>query len=553
MSAAERAYSRLDEFGWDIDSSDDDVVEFLEPRGGHVSLRSSGYAEPTSSEQAMPVLSGGMMLDVFDPVLFRTNAETAIAQLERHLAEPSIRGLDLRDPAVLLRQARALMTSEHENIGAVNQNRLKAIIDLYIKTGIQVHSPGYMGRQFSGVVPLAAVIDLVSSVVNQPASFYEAGQLPIVAERIMADELNRYIGWKRGRFAMVTTSGGSLANLTALLAARSDKFPRFWSEGAPLAGQARPAVAVGEDVHYSVSRAVGITGIGANQVVRLPLNEKKQICMNRVRPALAAAERRGLKVFCLVASAGSTSVGAFDPIDELADLAREKDIWLHVDGAHGGSLLLSDRLRHKLKGIEKADSFTWDAHKMLFVPAMCTMLFYKNKEKSYGAFRQTASYVFEETQDIYTELDNAPVNFECTKRPLIMNLWVLWAIYGKALFADKIDYLCQLTDDAYKILRTEPDFQTLHRPEANILCFRYSPPDVPEVTAHGFQVAIRNRLKQQGRFFISKVNVDGVGALRVVMMNHLITTEHFRMLLDEIRRAGQSVLHDNEIRLNNAQ
>jgi L-2,4-diaminobutyrate decarboxylase len=402
-----------------------------------------------------------------------------------------------------------------------------------------------MGRQFSGVVPLAGIIDFVSSVVNQPSSFYEAGQLPNVVEQIMADELNQFIGWKPGHFGMVTTSGGSLANLTALLAARNQKFPHFWSEGsAALDDQTRPAIAVSDDIHYSVLRAAGIMGIGGAQLVRLPLNQNKQICMERVRPTLAAAERKRLKVFCLVASAGSTSVGAFDPIDDLANLAREKDIWLHIDGAHGASLLVSDKLRHKLKGIEKVDSLTWDAHKMMFVPAMCTLLFYRNKEKSYEAFQQKASYVFEEEPDIYTELDSGEQNFECTKRPMIMTLWTLWAIYGRALFAKKIEYLCQLTEDVYHILQAEPNFETLHRPEANILCFRYRPANIKEKAVHHLQVAIRNRIKLQGNFFISKVNFDGVAALRVVMMNHQTTTEHFQMLLDEIRRAGEGLLNN---------
>lgn len=494
---------------------------------------------------AGPTLHDGLALDAFDPQLFRTNAETAIAKLEHHLADSSIRGLDLTDPAFLLRAARALMTPEHETIADLDGDKLAAIIDLYIRTGIQVHSPGYMGRQFSGVIPLAGVIDFVSSVINQPSSFYEAAQLPNVAERIMADELNQFIGWEPGRFAMVTTSGGSLANLTALLAARNDKFPGFWSEGVgALAGQPRPAVAVGDDVHYSVARAVGILGIGGAHIVRLPLNRERQICMARVRPTLAAAERQGLKVFCLVASAGTTSVGAFDPIDELGDLARERDIWLHVDGAHGASLLLSDKLRHKLKGIEKADSLTWDAHKLMFVPAMCTLLFYRDKAKSYGAFQQQASYVFDEQPDIYSDLDSAETNFECTKRPMIMTLWVLWAMYGKALFSDKIEYLCRLTEEAHDIVRSEPDFEALHQPEANILCFRYRPPELDDTAIHDFQVAIRNQIKLQGSFFISKVNVGGVAALRVVMMNHQITVDHFRLLLYEIRTAGQALLGD---------
>ncbi|MGW7414074.1 pyridoxal phosphate-dependent decarboxylase family protein [Streptomyces sp. NPDC054863] len=489
--------------------------------------------------------TAGLLLEAFDPQLFRDNSESALGRLEKHLSDLSIRGLELIRPAVLTQAAKELMVPESDRIAPFDEEKLGAILDLYIRTGIPVHSPGYMGRQFSGVVPLSGVVDFVSSVVNQPSSFYEAGQLPNVAEQLMADELNRFIGWEPGRFAMVTTSGGSLANLTALLAARNDKYPEYWAEGATsLEGRPRPAIAVGADVHYSVSRAAGVLGIGEDQLIRLPLNDAKQICMDQAPHVLEAAERRKLKVFCLVASAGSTSVGAFDPLDELADLARRKDIWLHVDGAHGASLLVSDKLRSKLKGIEKVDSLTWDAHKMMFVPAPCTLLFYRNKEKGLGAFRQQASYVFDEEPDVYTDLDSGGKNFECTKRPMIMPLWTLWSIFGRALFAEKIDYLCELTSDAHQVVQQEPDFDALHQPESNILCFRYRPADLIRADdTHRLQVAIRNRIKRQGNFFISKVNVDGVAALRVVMMNHQITVEHFRMLLGEIRKIGEELLH----------
>ncbi|MFF4184184.1 pyridoxal phosphate-dependent decarboxylase family protein [Streptomyces sp. NPDC001691] len=504
----------------------------------------SAQAERASSPpRATETLEGGLLLEAFDPGLFREQSQTVVAKLEKHLADLSIRGLDLTDPAVISDAARALMTTEREQVAAFDEKNFAAIVDLYIKTGIQVHSPGYMGRQFSGVVPLSGVIDFVSSVVNQPSSFYEAAQLPSVAERIMAEELNGFIGWDPGSFAMITTSGGSLANLTALLAARNQAFPGYWSQGGSgLAGQLRPAIAVGDDVHYSVARAAGVMGIGDAHLVRLPLNEKHQICVERARPVLDAAERRGLKVFCLVASSGTTSVGAFDPLDELAELARERDMWLHVDGAHGASLLVSDELRHKLRGIEKADSLTWDAHKMMFTPAPCTLLFYRNREKSLGAFRQQASYVFDEDVDIYTALDSGEKNFECTKRPMIMPLWTLWALYGRALFAQKIEYLCSLTGEVHRILEGEPDFETLHRPEANILCFRYRPAGLSEADVHDFQVEIRNRIKCEGNFFISKVDVGEAAALRVVMMNHQVTAEHFRMLLGEIRRVGQDLL-----------
>ena len=366
--------------------------------------------------------------DIFDPQLFRENSHLITSRIEKYLSDKSIRGLSMQDPAQLVMTARDLMTDSHDKMPSLDVSKLEQIVDLYIKTGIQVHSPGFMGRQFSGVIPLAGALDMISAIVNQPSSFYEAGQLPNAVERIMADELNKFIGYKKDSFAMVTTSGGSLANLTAILAARNEKFPEIWSEGAAaLNGKGIPAIVVSEDVHYSISRAVGILGIGEKQIIKLPTNKEKKIRIDAIPAILDDAKQRGLKVFCMVGSAGSTSVGAFDAIDEMAAIAEEKNIWLHIDGAHGASLLVSDKLRHKLKGIEKADSFAWDAHKLMFVPAICSMLFYKDKKKSYGAFNQEASYVFEKTPDIYTEYDSAEQNFECTKRPLIMN----YGFYGR--------------------------------------------------------------------------------------------------------------------------
>ncbi len=482
--------------------------------------------------------------EVFSLSEFHQSVKAALNQLTDYLSDDSIRGLALTEPQQLLQQAKQLMTQPPQTSNCESrEQKLKAILELYIKTGIQVHSPGYMGRQFSGVIPLSGVFDLVNSIVNQPSSFYEAGQLPNVVERLMAQELNRYIGYADDNFAMVTTSGGSLANMTALLGARNKAYPGFWTQGAHgVDGPGIPAIAVNSESHYSISRAAGILGIGERQLVRLPDDGHGRIDVSKAADALNKAREDGLDVFALVAAAGTTSTCAFDDLTALAEICQSRGIWLHVDAAHGGSLLLSERLKPQLKGIELADSFAWDAHKMLFVPAMCTLLFYKDKNNKNLAFSQEASYVFEKQQDIYTEYDSAPGNFECTKRPLIMNLWVCWAIYGKALFARKVELLCDLATQAHHKLTTLADFEVLHQPQANILCFRYLPEGLTEAQVCDFQLMLRNRSKARGRFFISKVSLKGKTALRVVFMNHDITMVHFDAMLDELRAIGQAWL-----------
>lgn len=488
-----------------------------------------------------------LLTDIFDGSAFLRHAEMVITRLETYLKDSSIRGIHFTEPSVLLAEASKLMTAEQDTVTAFDEERFMAIVDLYIRTGIQVHSPGYMGRQFSGVIPLAGIFDFISSVLNQPSSFYEAAQLPNVAEHIMADELNQFVGFPADSFTMVSTSGGSLANLTALLAARNDKFPDVWAKGMiSCTTHGIPAIAAGENTHYSITRAAGMLGIGEEQIVRLPVDAAGRICADRVQAALDKAVHRGLSVFCLVASVGTTSIGAIDPVDELAEIACKNSLWLHVDGAHGAGLLLSDNLRHKLKGIEKADSLTWDAHKMLFVPAPCSLLFYRHKKKAYNAFHQEASYVFDPHADVYSEYDAAGKNFECTKRPAIINLWMLWAVYGRALFAAKIESLCRVCQEAYNLLSIQPDFEIIHRPETNILCFRYKPASNYPFTVPHFQLEIRNRIRKKGVFFISKVDIGQETALRVVFMNHEITLEHFSKLLDEIRTVGQDIIKETD-------
>lgn len=484
--------------------------------------------------------------ELFSPARLRKHIDIALLQIEKYLSDTSLRGLKLTPPQKLIDDVKSLMSmadnsSQHSEY-EVNEQLLDKMIELYIQTGIQVHSTGYMGRQFSGVMPLAGVIDFISSIINQPSSFYEAAQLPNVVEHLMAEELNQFIGWQADTYAMVTTSGGSLANLTAILAARNDKYPLFWKQGINGLEGKRPAILVGADAHYSMARAAGIIGIGDEHIIRLPNNAQQQIDTNQIPTILSQAKQDGLDVFCLVASAGTTSVGAFDQLNEIADITEQHNIWLHVDAAHGGSLLVSDHLRQKLAGIDRVDSFTWDLHKTMFVPAMCTLLFYKNKVKSYSAFQQDASYVFEKKQDIYTAFDSAEQNFECTKRPLIMNFWMLWTLYGRRVFSKKLEYLCELTQQAFQLIQLQDDFTTLHKPECNILCFRYTPSNQDQCAFDDFQVAIRNQLKVDGKFFISKVEIHQESALRVVFMNHKIRISHVNLLLEEIRRIGQMLI-----------
>ena len=479
--------------------------------------------------------------NAFSTDTLRAATDVALNALVEYLDTDSVAGVTLVPPNELLVKARELMRTDVSD-GTFQPERFGDLLDLYLRTAIRLRSRGYMGRQFSSVLPATSAFEMVLAMAPQPASFYEAGQLANVADKIIADEFAGYLGWATGTFDMISTSGGALANLTAMLAARNSYAPHSWSLGVANPPGRRLAIAASEDAHYAVTRAAGVLGVGDASIVLLPLNARRQIDVDGAIRALEEAKFQGFDVFCLVASAGTTSAGAIDPLVELAHYARSQGIWFHVDAAHGGAMLVSDSLRPRLNGIELADSFCLDAHKTLFVPAACTLLFDRDPLASRRAFVQEASYVFDHPEEEMALFESGSKNFECTKRPSIIELWMVWALYGPQVLAAKLEYLVDLTMQAHAFFEGQPDFRAVNLPEINILCFEYVVPGLPPSAQGALQVAIRDRLRSDGRYLITKVDIGIQPVLRLVLMNHELCLADVEALASEIRVVASRIL-----------
>src|SRR6185503_7757985 len=204
---------------------------------------------------------------------------------------------------------------------------------------------------------------------------YEMGPVSAPMERHALAWMARQAGFPGGADG-VLTSGGSVGNLTALLAARQAITGRdVWDEG--LAGSEPLAILVPDETHYCVKRAAQILGLGRAGIFSIPVDDRFRLRPEALPETLATAERAGRRVFAVVASAGSTSTGAFDPLEAVADFCAEHRLWFHVDGAHGASMALSAAHRHLVRGIERADSVIWDAHKMMLLPALATAVIFR--------------------------------------------------------------------------------------------------------------------------------------------------------------------------------
>jgi L-2,4-diaminobutyrate decarboxylase len=486
---------------------------------------------------------------IYDPKLFEQTASRLAGLMKEYFQKSQqapLQGLPWKDPGEL--KARALQFMEEapgDFSGPVDHasvtNRMETLARQFLDTNNRLHSPHYMGHQVAPSVPIAGFFEALGSASNQASGIYEMGPFPSAVERAMVQKLGSYLEWDGLDFDAIATHGGSAANLTAVLAARNVRYSDSWQAGIARAAKAgrQPAVLCSAESHYSVSRGVAIAGIGADNVIKAPIDPMRKLDDSQLTRILDQAHCEGRDVFCVVGSACTTPTGAFDRLEPLAEICRQRGIWFHVDAAHGGGLLLSRKHRHLLAGASLADSVTWDAHKMMFVPALCTFLFYRDKRHSFQAFDQDAPYLFAKDANPTLEFDSAVRTLECTKRPVAMALWSLWCTFGPGVFEALVDATIATTSEFHAMLSDAPDFEPLHLPECNILCFRYLPKHLEGASKEkisDFQAAVRKKLIQAGDFYITATRIEGAMVLRVTIMNPLTSREHLEALMQAIRR-----------------
>lgn len=487
----------------------------------------------------------------YDPELLRNAGRRLIDMLADHLAKAEASDgvvLPWREPADNVQQA---AKSLDEAIGSdagrdALAEHFAELLRTMLGRGHNLHDPRYIGHQVAASVPLAGLFDAVGSVTNQVMATYDMGPWATAAEQAMINRLGEQIGWRCGEFAGIVTNGGSLANLTALLVARNVTLHDCWEQGVARTGLP-PALVVHSDAHYSVSRTAGILGLGTNHIIRAALDERRRMDPRRLEDTLRDLREKNQPIVAVVACACSTLIGAFDQLDEVADVCERYGVWLHVDAAHGGAACLSPTHRHLVAGLHRADSVVCDAHKMMFMPGLCAFVFYRNRAHKFEAFRQDAPYLFDPAAPGLAEYDSAMGTVECTKRAAAFGLWGTWSLFGPRLFADLVDTTFAMGRVLYEKLSAASDFVPLHEPQCNIVVFRHIPAalrDAPPERLGRFQLELRRRIIESGEFYIVSTRLDGVGALRVTIINPLTTPNHLDRLLDAIREAGKSILDD---------
>lgn len=418
-------------------------------------------------------------------------------------------------------------------------DRVEQLLNSFLSGSTRLHHPGYIAHQVALPHYASALADLVIGTINNGMSVYEMGPAACALEVVAVDWLLSIVGWQpsgrnRGNPAAesepagggVLTHGGSLANLTALLAARARICPNAWTEGVP----DDLVVIAPESAHYSLSRALGIMGHGTSALLAAPTDELGRLQPDRLRQFCDLISESGRRVMAVCANACATATGLYDPLQEVGRFCRERGLWFHVDGAHGASALLSSRHAHLLTGVELADSITWDAHKLMQTSTLCAASLFRDRTALERAFQQDATYVTEGRRE--EGFDVISHQFECTKAPLGLKIVLTLTAIGERGIRRNIDALWDATRRIHDRIGARPGFEVLCRPESNILCFRRDGED-------RLQTEIRKRLMNEGRFLLSQADVAGRRWLRLTVMNPLTDLSVIDQLLTSIECIGE--------------
>lgn len=411
--------------------------------------------------------------------------------------------------------------------------------------------PRFFGYVASPATAPGAFGDLLASALNVNVTSWRSGPAATEIERTVVSWLATLIGYTTDKLPAhgLLTSGGSMANLTALLIAhRAKTGPGVATKGV---GGQRSTIYSSDQIHMSIPKAADILGLGRENVRTVACDGDFRLNVPALRKLIEADSKNGLKPFCLVGSGGTVNTGAVDRLDELADVAQEFDLWFHVDGAYGALAALDANKRPLFRGLERADSVSLDPHKWLYVPLDSGCLLFRDEATARSAFAfDSADYikVHEQNEDeAFAFWNYGP---ELSRRFRALKIWLTLRYYGARKIAAAISEDNALAAYLGERLEAARDFELLSKPELSICCFRYVPPSLRERLGSGQDVDneldrlntdIMTMVQRGGRAYVSSATLNGKFALRACITNFRTTRADLDATLDIIRDAARQV------------
>ena len=388
--------------------------------------------------------------------------------------------------------------------------------------------PRYLAFIGSSGLEIGTIADLLAHTydINLAVDARAATEIENQAVRWAAE----FIGYPPDS-AGAFTSGGTVSNTSSLAAAREFALPKSRFEG--LEGH-RVAVYCSEEVHYSITRAIEMLGIGSRNLRAIRLGPDRGMRADLLGEAIDADRRDGITPIAVVATAGTTLTGAIDPLDEIADVCEERGVWLHVDGAYG---LPAASVRPDLfRGFERAHSVSVDAHKWLYLPKACGIVLVRREEDLAASFAHEQGYLPHQRHELHA----VDITFEYSRPFRALKLWLAMRAHGASAFREAIQRNLAEAMLLYEALAAAPDFEALGEPKLSIVPFRHVPDGVGDLNEHNQRLA--DALQADGRFWIASALIDDEVWLRPCFVNFRTTEQDVLALVDVAREVGERLL-----------
>jgi glutamate/tyrosine decarboxylase-like PLP-dependent enzyme len=401
--------------------------------------------------------------------------------------------------------------------------------------------PRFFGFINATADPLGTVADYMASAMNP--NCWGGDHAAVHVENRVVRWLADVIGFPADAEGILV-SGGSMANFTALAAARRAMTPgNVREDGVGGEGGKRLVVYASDQVHSCVDRAVDLLGLGTRNLRKLPADARFRIPIRLLRAAVAADRRAGLLPAIVVGSAGTVNTGAIDPLQDLADFCAEESLWFHVDGAYGAMATFSNRLKPLFKGIERAHSVAADPHKWLYVPYEAGAALVRENGRLPDAFRKYPEYFAPDPASSFA----GPAWFverglELTRGFKALKVWMGLKRHGRRGYAAAIERDVALAQFLSDQLDLRPGFERLAETVLSIVNFRFRPPGLTEPDLDRLNRAIVNRLVGGGSFFLAPTVLKGRTSMRVCIVNFRTRPEDLTFLLDEVSRIGRDLI-----------
>jgi aromatic-L-amino-acid decarboxylase len=417
---------------------------------------------------------------------------------------------------------------------------------------MQIASPRYYGLFNPTPLPIAVWADALASAINQNGAAWRNSPSASIIEARVLRWLCRLVGYDAAGFGTLA-SGGSEANLIGLKCAR-DRAHKDVRDRGVRAGDSELVVYASEQCHYSLVKSVDILGLGRENLRKIETDDRFHIRTDLLREAIETDRRLGRTPCCIAGAAGATSTGIVDPLDELADIAREYNSWFHVDAAYGGALAFSEKHKGRLRGIERADSITIDPHKWMFVPFACgATLVREGGLVLRDAFDITPEYLSEKRESMQgtdVEYDFFRYGQLGTRRFNALKIWMALKFMGVRGYAEIIERQIELTHYLAARLDELKEFERVGEVETAVCCFRYLPESIRSQPFHAqdsLQLKLQQRVEQSREAWVSSTVLKGRRAVRVNVNSFLTERRHIDDLVELLRRESAKLLEEREL------